>query len=340
MKVTMQEVAQRAGVSKALVSRYLNAKPGVSPASRSRIENAVEHLHYRLPGTREGSAVSIILDGLSAFHEPLLRSCFTAALAEGYVLTIVDCFNDTAIKAKAADILSQGLVRGVLVYGSSISDKSMIDIFIRQEIPLVLIENDLPGVEAEKILIDNFQGQYNITKTVISRGFRDIRMIPWNLSTRAGTERMAGFLAALRENELLGGHSSVCLPEKPGFWGVFEIVENLKVHHNLPEVLVCGGDTIATYVLTSCQRLGIRVPEALSVTGFDGVPIDIYAPWGSLLTSMRQPLDEMGDFAVKRLLTHIKNSGEPRLTTLFHTTPVPGETLGSIGGPHGIPFGH
>jgi LacI family transcriptional regulator len=327
MKVTMEQVANRAGVSKALVSRFINGKPGVGKESRSRIQDAINCLHYRLPDTREGNTISIILDGVSSFHGPLLSACSASALAEGYALTIVDCFDDSAIKKEVAGILSQGCTRGILVYGSSISDKAMVDIFIQNEIPLVLVENDLPGADVEKILIDNFQGQYNITKYVIDRGFTDIRMIPWNLSTRAGTERLAGFLAAMRENQLMVGNSYVCPLEKPGFQGVFELVKKLHSLHNLPQVFVCSGDTVATYVLASCVKIGIKVPEELSVTGFDGLSADIFASWGPVLTTMRQPLSKMGDFSVKRLLYHIKNPKEPPLKEMFHTELVVGETV-------------
>ena len=333
MKVTMDEVAKKAGVSKTLVSRYLNSKPGVSQENKSRIKNAVDGLHYRLPGIKESAVITIILDGITDFHQPLLEACSAAALEEGCLLTIVDCFDNTSVKVRNADILSRGSVQGVIVYGSSISDKAMIDIFIQNEIPLVLIENDLPGAEVEKILVDNFEGQYNITKHVIDIGFKDIRMIPWDLSTRADTERMAGFLAALRENQLMIGNSYVCPPEKPGFQGVFEMIERFYIHHNLPEIFICSGDSIAAFALISCDKLGINIPGELSITGFDGVEVELFSSWLSRLTTMRQPLAEMGDFAVKRLLKLMRNPGEKPKKTMFQTTLVHGETVNAAGRP-------
>jgi LacI family transcriptional regulator len=330
MKATMDQVAKKAGVSKALVSRFLNAKTGISENSRVRIKSAIDDLHYRLPGVMSGNTIAIILDGVSIFHGPLLTACSAAALAEGYLLTIVDCFDDDAVKEKIAGIISGDRIQGIIVYGSSLSDKVMIDIFIQHEMPLVLIENDMPGANVEKILVDNFQGQYNITKYIIDMGFTDIRMIPWNISTRAGTERVSGFLAAIRESALMTANNYVYPPEKKGYQGVFEIVEKLFVRHDLPQVFVCGGDTIATYVLASCLKLGIKVPEELSVTGFDGVPSDAYAPWGPQLTSMRQPLSEMGEYAVKRLLKHINNPNEPPNKKFFHTDLIKGESARKI----------
>ena len=331
MKTTMEKVANRAGVSKALVSRYLNAKPGVSQANKIKIKSAIDDLHYRLPGVKEVSAISIIVDGVSDFHHPLLTACSAVALAENNVLSIINCFNDIDIKIKAAKILSQGWVQGVMVYGSSISDKAVIDIFIQSKIPLVLIENDLPDTEVEKILVDNFQGQYNITKYVIDMGFKDIRMIPWDLSTRAGSERMAGFLAALREHNLMTGNNYIYPPEKPGFQGVFDIIERLHVHKDLPDVFICSGDTVAAHALISCDKLRIKVPEHLSITGFDGIPLNLLAPWTSMLTTMRQPLAEMGDFATKRLLTHIRNPDEAPQKTMFHSVLVSGGTVKNRG---------
>ena len=96
---------------------------------------------------------------------------------------------------------------------------------------------------------------------------------------------------------------------------------------NLPEVFICSGDTIAVYALISCDKLGIKVPRDLSIAGFDGVQVELYSPWLSALTSMRQPLAEMGKFAVKRLLKIINDPDEPPQKTLFHTVLIPGETV-------------
>jgi LacI family transcriptional regulator len=324
----MEQVARKAGVSKALVSRFINEKPGVSEKSRIRIKSAIDDLHYHLPGAGSGNVIAIILDGVSSFHTPLLSACSAAALEKGYVMTIVDCFDDNTVKEKTADLICQDSIQGVIMYGSSVSDKAVIDIFIQHGMPLVLIENDMPGIDVEKILVDNFQGQHHITKHVIERGFTDIRMIPWDLSARAGAERLAGFLAAIREHEVMTGNSYVCPPKKPGFQGIFEIVSGLYALHDLPEVFVCSGDTIATYVLASCVKLGIKVPEELSVTGFDGLSADIFTAWGPRLTTMRQPLSEMGGFALRRLLRHIENPGEAPMRKMFHTELVAGETVG------------
>jgi len=327
MKVTMDTVAKKAGVSKALVSRYLNSKPGVSPGNRIKIKSAIEQLNYRISGTNGLFSIFMIVDGISDFHAPLLEACSEAALEEGCILSIVNCFNDVDVKIKTAKIISKSPFQGVIIYGSSINDKDMIDLFIRNKTPLVLVENDLPDTEIEKVLVDNFQGQYSLAKHIIDLGFKDIRMIPWDLSTRAGSERMAGFLAALRENNLMTGNNYIYPPEKPGFNGIYDVIKKLHNHKNLPEVFICGDDTVAIHALISCERLGIKVPDELSITGFDGVPLELLAPWTSILTTMRQPLAEMGAFAIKRLLKHIQDPDELPQKTMFHSSFVKGETL-------------
>lgn len=330
MKATMEQVAQRAGVSKALVSRYLNEKPGVSPESAARIRAAIEHYHYRRPGLAEGNALAIVLEGVSSFHRQLLRACMDAALEHGHVMSIIENFGDDAVKEKSASILSQGCVEGVIVYGSALEDKAMIDILLQNGTPLVLVENDLPGVEAEKILIDNYQGQYGITRLLIEAGYRDIRMIPWDLSARAGTERLAGFLAALRDNGIEPGGSYVYPPEQQGYEGVYQVVERLHSAGSLPEAIVCSGDTTALYVLASFMKLGIRVPRDVAVTGFDGATADSFTNWAPSITTMRQPLYDMGAYAVERLLDRIKNPGGPTKTTVFHSEFVQGETTRTL----------
>jgi len=330
LKATMAQVAELAGVSKTLVSRYLNGKPGVSAESAARIQDAIERLKYRLPTAGEARVIALILDDVSLFHGELIRACSDVALENGYVLMVVDGFDDGAIKERAASILARGCVKGVIVYGSAAQDRRAIDTLTQAGIPLVLVENDLPDVKIEKILVDNFNAQYTITQYLIDRGFRDLRIIPWDVSTRAGTERLSGFLAALRDNALTPGNSYLYPPEKWGYASVFNIVKRLYEIDDLPEAFVCSGDTNAAYVLASCIQLGIPVPERVSVTGFDGVLSDRFFTLNARITTMRQPLREMGLCAAKRLLRHIDHPGTPPETSIFHARLVEGDTTSDL----------
>jgi len=322
----MEQVAERARVSKSLVSRYLNERPGVGADSAGRIKEAIDHYHYRLPGTAEGSAIAIMLGGLSNFHRELLEACSGAALERGFVLTAVYTFGSREMKERCAELLAQGCVRGVIVYGSSLDDQDAIEILLQNEVPVVLVENDLPQVEAEKILVDNFRGQYELTRLIIEAGYKDIRMVPWGMSTRAGAERLSGFLAALREYGRAQGNSYIYPLETLSYEGAFEIVQRLHALGNMPEVFVCGGDTTAQLIMSACIKLGYNVPGDIAVTGFDGDSDEFLQIWTPKLTTMKQPLREIGVLAVDRLAEHIAEPQTPVKTTVFEAVPILGDT--------------
>lgn len=330
MKATMEQVAKRAGVSKALVSRYINTGTGVGEKSAEKIQEAIRHYRYHLPGLAAGSEIAMLVNGLAGFHRQLIRSCFDTAFEANYLFTIIECFDDPARKEQAATLLTQSNIRGVLVYGSEMSDKAAIQILTGARIPLVLIENDLPEVEADKILVGNYQGQYRLTRKLIESGYRDLRMVPWGMSTRAGAERLSGFLSALRDGGVHAGNHYLLPLEEATLSCAVALVRRLQSAGELPEVLVCGDDDTAQLMAAACLEAGLRIPGDIGITGFDGVCTDGGRYPDLKLTTMRQPLSEMGSLAVKRLIRKIERPKTEVETVLFDTQLVSGATTRAL----------
>lgn len=326
MKVTMDQVAKRAGVSKALVSRYINTGTGVGRKSAEKIREAIRHYRYHLPGLAAGSEIAMMVNDLSGFHRQLIQACFDTAYEENYLFTMIECFDDPVRKEKAATLLTQSNIRGVLVYGSEMSDKTAIQILSEARVPLVLIENDLPEVEADKILVDNFKGQYQLTKKLIESGCRDLRMVPWGMSTRAGAERLSGFLAALRDGGVNVGNHYLLPLEDMTIDSAVSMVRRLQASGELPEIFVCGDDDTGHLMAAACMEAGLRIPEDIGVTGFDGIHIQGGRFRSLQLTTMRQPFAEMGSLAVRRLIRKIEYPKTAVETVSFETELITGDT--------------
>lgn len=326
MKATMEQVAKRAGVSKALVSRYINTGTGVGRKSAEKIQEAIRHYQYHLPGLAAGSEIAMLVNGLSGFHRLLIQACFDTAFEENYLFTIIECFDDPERKEKAAEMLTRSNIRGVLVYGSEMSDKAAIQILTQAKVPLVLIENDLPEVQADKILVGNYQGQYRLTQRLIESGCRDLRMVPWGMSTRAGAERLSGFLSALRDCGANAGNHYLLPLEEATIDCAVNMVKRLLVADELPDVLVCGDDDTGYLMAAACIEAGLRVPEDIGVTGFDGIRMPGGHFRAAELTTMRQPFAEMGSLAVKRLIRKIEYPKTAVETVLFETELIEGAT--------------
>jgi len=322
----MEQVAIRAGVSKALVSRYINTGMGVGEKSAEKIREAIRHYQYHLPGLAAGSEIAMLVNGLSGFHAQLTRSCFDTACEENYLFTIIECFGDPARKEKAATLLAQSNIRGVLVYGSEMSDKAAIQILTEAKIPLVLIENDLSEIAADKILVGNYQGQYLLTQKLIESGYRDLRMVPWGMSTRAGAERLSGFLSALRDCGVNSGNHYLLPLKEMTIDCAVKMVKRLLAAGELPDVFVCGDDDTGYLIAAACIEAGLRIPEDIAVTGFDGISTQGGHYRALALTTMRQPFTEMGSLAVKRLIRKIENPKTAVETVLFETALITGAT--------------
>lgn len=294
--------------------------------SAEKIREAIRHDQYHLPGLAAGSEIAMLVGGLSGFHHELIRSCFDTAFEENYLFTIIECFNEPTRKEKAAKMLARSNIRGVLVYGSEISDKVSIQILTEAKMPLVLIENDLPEIAADKILVGNYQGQYLLTQKLIESGYHDLRMVPWGMSTRAGAERLSGFLSALRDCGVNAENHYLQPLEEPSIDCAVKMVNRLLAAGELPDVFVCGDDDTGQLIAAACTEAGLRIPEDIAVTGFDGARTQGGTNRDLALTTMRQPFAEMGSLAVKRLIRKIENPDTSVETVLFETALITGAT--------------
>lgn len=326
LKATMEQVAERAGVSKALVSRFINTGAGVSSKNAEKISEAINYFGYHLPGAAAGGEIVMMVNGLSQFHKALIKACSDRALENDYLFTTIECFGEQGRKEKVARLLLKSSVKGIIVYGSDTADKSAIEILSESRVPLILIENDLPEINADKILVNNFAGEYELTKKLIGMGYKSLSMVPWGMSTRAGAERLSGFLAALRDTGIATGNNYILPIERPSFDCALELVEKLVKGGELPEVLVCGDDNTAQLVAAACMRSGLKIPEDISVTGFDGYSADSNTFWAPKLTTMHQPLGEMGSYSISRVFERIENPTIPTETVTFEPEYIKGET--------------
>ena len=181
MSTTIKDVAERAGVSKALVSRYLNGKTGVSKENRSRIAEAIQALHYtpnalaRSLVTQKTFTIGVLMEVLDT--DPALS--VLRGLEHGmqqipggdqYTLIYTSSFGDVKRKARQLQYLTRGRADGIIIFGSQICNDELISRLAETEFPIVLIENDLSAARADRVLVDNVGGAFEATETLIRAG--------------------------------------------------------------------------------------------------------------------------------------------------------------------------
>lgn len=333
MRATIKDVAERAGVSKALVSRHLSGKSGVGEISRKRIDEAIRELNY-MPNVLAQSLVTKKTYSIGVLQE-LLNSDVAFSLIKGmemgaqdfpggeaYTLIYTSSFGNVERRKRQLAYLTQGRTDGVIIFGSQFYNDELIIHLSKTHFPFVLIENDLSTAQADKIVIDNVGGAFVATQHLISMGHKRIAHIVGNMNLKITMDRMHGYTNALQYNNLPVDREMIVFPDystlpddqrQPIGWekvfmeqGYIEMKRLLK-NGVVPDALFCPTDFLAFGAVRALEEAGLKVPEDVSVIGFDD-EVAFAARMGIRpITSMRQPLEQAGFQGVQLCLRRIED---------------------------------
>jgi LacI family transcriptional regulator len=316
----------------------LNGRIDVSPATRARVEQAIRDLHYvPLPGRgRPGERLAEIVfdDLLNPYAAEIINGAADAGAAHG--LTVIprrhggDVQRDWARRVRATG-------RDGIIVVTSVLTPDQIARFEEAGLPVVVIDAiNPPRVELTSIGSTNFAGGVTATEHLLRLGHRRIAHIGGPVTLACSVARRGGYRAALEKASVAYDESLIAMGEFSYETGVREAKRWLG-QRDRPTAIFAGSDPIAFGVLEAARRVRLRVPEDLSVVGFD----DTYAAASTSppLTTVHQPLREMGALAVETLLRLC--AGEPvashhvelatRLVERATTAPrYPGRNLGKV----------
>jgi LacI family transcriptional regulator len=306
-KATMKEVAEAAGVSVATVSRVLNGTGFVSPELTARVQAATEHLHYQPSALARGlrvqatQTVGILIPQL---HHPFF-STLTFALEKTLFTRQYRCFvcsaEEDAHKEDAyIEMLLRQRVDGVILVPTGHSARS-VERLLTRAVPVVLLDRDLAALEVSRVLSDNYGGALALTRYLLGLGHRRVGVISSPPYSEAMALRRRGVADAFAEAGLPPPTVLEGGGEQFGFG--YEAAQTLLQRTPRPSALVALTDVLAVGALHAAAELGLRVPEALSVTGFDDIPLARHVL--PALTTVAQPLFKMGEAAAQMLLRRI-----------------------------------
>ncbi len=313
-RITLAEVAQQAGVSLSTVSKVLNGRQDVSSATRVKVERLLETHSYRRTTrvAREAPLIELVFHELdSVWSMELIRG--VENLAKAHQASVVLTESGTR-HAPAPDWIEGVLQRrpiGVVLVFSSLPDavKRQLD---ARSIPFVIVdpagdpEPDVPSVGSA-----NWSGGVAATRHLIDLGHRRIGIITGPDDMLCSLARLDGYRSALNMAGLAHDPSLVRFGDFHVEGGYARAMELLQLPDR-PTAVFAGSDLQALGVMEAARVRGLRVPEDLSVVGYDDVMI---ARWSSPpLTTIHQPLREMGEEAVQMLLR--LRAGEPSVTRM------------------------
>ena len=313
MATSIKDVAKEAGVSIATVSRVLNDIDVVNEDTKKKVLDAIKVLGYR-PNiiarslkTQKTKTIGILIPDISSqFYPEIVRGAEDVANIYDYNVILCNSDFDVEKEKEYLRVLKEKMVDGVIYMSSSLNDE-ILNLIKELDLKTILVETkDKQGV-FPSVTIDNAKATYDGTKYLIEKGLKKLAFIGVDSETQnALGERYLGFEKALNDNNLSIDKDLVyfdTLKVKSGSEGIEKFVESKKDF----DAIVCASDEIAMGAINALREKNIKVPEDVSVVGFN----NNYA--GSIfypkITTVSQPSYDMGSVAM-RMLIKIVNKKE------------------------------
>jgi LacI family transcriptional regulator len=309
-KVTIVEVAAEAGVSFGTVSRVINNDVHVRPETRERVLDTMRRLKFvanrqarSLAGGKSNIIGLLVPDLGTGYIGEIIRGIDAELGESGYDLMLYTTHRKAAKEISYVTNLIQGMVDGLLLVLPR-NPIDYIDILTKRNYPFVLIDHQGTGEDCPSIGATNWQGAYNATNYLIKLGHRRIGFITGWLDLGAAVDRLEGFKAALRNNripvvpELI--HEGT-FAQLDGYTGALHFLDLKKP----PTAIFASNDVMAMAAMDAVRERGMRIPDDISIIGYDDIPqASMTRP---ALTTIRQPLEQMGRIAAQVLFEILRN---------------------------------
>ena len=316
MGTTIKDVAERAGVSVATVSRALNGHSSVTAAVRERVRQAAIDLHYMPHGAarslsmRRTESIGVLLPDLHGeFFSELIRGIDAGARTRGLHLLVSSSHGD-ATEAAAALRTMQGRVDGLLLMSPYV-DAGVLADNLPRGFPVVLMNSVISEAGCSAVLIDNYGGAYAMVRYLVASGHKRIAFVTGpenNLDARA---RLHGYRNAMVE--LLPGQDEQVLRGDFTEEGGYRAGKQILAQRIRPDVIFAANDIMAIGCLFALAESGVDVPREMAVVGFDDIPIARYIT--PALTTVRVRIADLGGRALERLLATVGQQEGGRVTT-------------------------
>lgn len=307
---TSRDVAREVGVSQSTVSRALRGDSRVARDTLARVVEAAQRLNY-LPNSAARSLITkrsqtvgvVVSDITNPFYPQLVDVLHDELFLDGYRTVLL---NQRTATRGVDDVLPQLQGRAVdgIVFASATLDSPIVEGFAARGIPVVLLNRDCDGVDADRVVSENVEGGRLAARSLLALGHRRIALIAGPANTSTGRDREAGFREELAEQDVEfdeGLRRSGDYSHQSGYQWCLEL---LRLERR-PTAIFCGNDVIAFGALDAACRCGLRVPEDLSVIGYDDIAM---SSWELIrLTTISQPLTQMAKAAARMLISRLES---------------------------------
>lgn len=343
MAVTIYEVAKKAGVGIGTVSRVLNDSPQISPATRAKVLKVIKQLNYQPHAMAQSLArrkthtIGVIVPFFTGyFYVELLRGIQRALSQHHFDLILYGVDNLQKKDASLKRALQQRRVDGVLLVSMKLSGQFVAE-FKRRRLPLVLV--DALHDQFDSITVNNQEGAYSATRHLIGLGYHHIAMLTGHFESIPAQTRLDGCARALKEAGMsLPDNMLITSDSLPGEAarvndgfnqeaGYLAMRNFLATHprNGSPTAVFVTCDIQAIGAIKAVKESGLRIPEDIALIGFDDIELAEYVG----LTTVRQPMAEMGEKAVARMMALLENPDLPLQHMRLETQLIVRESCGA-----------
>ena len=320
------DVAKRANVSTATVSRVLNQSATVRPHLYKRVMLAIEELGYQPSGiarrmrSQSTQAIGFLISDIqNPFFTDMVRAIEETAYNRHYLVLLGSSATLEEKERLYLEMLAKERIAGIIVIPTG-DDPSIYD--ARYPIPIVFVDRKIEGIKADAVLLDNRQGGYLAAKHLAELGHERIGLVTAPPFDPVTHERQEGYAQALVEAGLTVDERLVNHGDAPKEEGGYRATRFLLALQPRPTALFAVNNVRTLGMLRAINEVGLRVPDDISVVGFDD------SPWLSLLTppltTISQPTYAMGEEAVRLLMQRItEGMDSPSVVTRMPPTFIP-----------------
>ncbi|MBN1314498.1 MAG: LacI family DNA-binding transcriptional regulator [Anaerolineales bacterium] len=314
MTVRISDVARRANVSVATVSRVLTKKTPVSEELSERVMQAVKELGYQPSRVAQSlrkktsSILGLIISDIqNPFFTSLVRAVEDAAYQYNYGIFLCNSDEDIEKESFYIDLLIAEQVSGVVISPSQERNnpsKKLLD----AGIPVVSVDRRMLDLEVDTVVIDNVESSRALVNHLIEDGHRQIGAILGSDNITTGRERRLGYSAALKDHGILPVEEYVLTGQPKKEFG-FDCTNRLIDLENPPTAIFAGNNLIAMGALMAIQSRGMVIPDEIALVAFDD--LDWTALVRPAITVVKQPTYRLGASATDLLLRRIEDEDRP-----------------------------
>jgi LacI family transcriptional regulator len=323
-RVMLADVARASGFSPSTVSLVLNEAPlsrYVAAKTKQKISETAKRLGYRpdvfaraLRSQRSHTVGVLVIDLADPFCTVILQGIERKLLPTAYLPILMDAHNQPQQMERYLEMMVERRVEGLITVANwLLFDITLIEEMDDRRIPTVVVGRDLESPTVNSVLVDNEAGGYRAMEHLYELGHREVAFVRGPREVFDSRIRWKGIRRFAREAGLRLSPTLIRdLPDtmgsNSGFEGGLRLTENLIQSGERFTALLAFDDLTAYGSIRALSEAGLRVPEDCSVIGFDDIPAAAFSTPG--LTTIQQPMGEMGEYAAEYILRHLEQRGE------------------------------